>query len=80
MELLQIPAATIQEFAQEGLDLLPTLRAYFVPKFFPQDEYEPNLTWEELLTGIYLLNIPNQDREIRVRSLIFQKNFSKNQN
>ena len=66
MDFLQIPQTRILEFATQGLDFLPVFRERFTPLFFPDQEVVPDLTWDEIVTGIHLKNIPGQDREIRV--------------
>ena len=69
MEFLQVPKDLIEKFSQEGLDLLPALRDRFGPLFFPSQESLPSFNWDEILTGYHLKDIPNQDRDVRVRTL-----------
>ena len=66
MEFLQVPKSTIERLSDEGLELLPALRDRFSPMFFPNQSKLPLFSWDEILTGYYCKNIPNQDREIRV--------------
>ena len=66
MDFLQIPQDSILQFASQGLDFLPVFRERFTPLFFPDQDAVPDLTWDELVTGFHLKNIPSQNRDIRV--------------
>ena len=70
MDFLQIPENSILQFASQGLDFLPTFRERFTSLFFPDQDQVPDLTWNELVTGIHLKNIPRHDRDERVRSFL----------
>ena len=66
MDFLRIPETSILQFAAQGLDFLPIFRNRFTPLFFPDQSDVPDLTWDELVTGIHLKNIARQDRDERV--------------